>query len=372
MLNLVYHIKNSSIPLKKLAVNSGISEERLNAILNESASPTMSDVRKLSKALNLSIDFLISENSQYQEINILFRSAIIEEKDKYNADKFSHIIGNAISILKDYKSPGYLFENFPQGDNNYENAENLAVIFRNIFLQGDLVSPILNLPSILSEKLNCIIYITDLGRDVDGASAIIDQVPFIFVAPRFEPRMLFTLAHEFGHLIAHHKFDVNFATFDKNIFGKSSDVFKVEAFANAFASCLLLPREGIGLTLKKIREHFKIDGPVGDIELLYMSRIYWVSFDVAAKRVEDLGFFPKGGAASLSKEINRNHGSPEKRAEELGLPERPEIEFPKVSANLIKSALKKINSGEVSVGKASEILAIPIAEMIYFNSLQSS
>jgi Zn-dependent peptidase ImmA (M78 family) len=364
MLNLIYHIQNSGYKVEKLSEKSGITIDRLKAIVNDGAEPTMSDVRKISKALKKSIDFLLSDNAQYQEINLLFRQAIKTEQDKPAADRFSHIIGNTFEILSNYQSPASLLDRFPKSNNTYQDAEALSVEFRNIFLKGDFVSPLLQLPKILVEELNCIVYVTDLGKDVDGASAFIQDVPFIFISPRFEPRMLFTLGHELGHILAHHERGKNFAMFDKNINSIKNDKFKEEAFCNAFASCLLLPQEGLGLTLKKIREHFKVHGDLGDIELLYLSRIYGVSFEVAAKRCEDLELLPKGGAASLYEKLKQEHESPEKRAKELSLPERPKIEFSSVSSNLVNSAIQKINAGEVSIGKASEILSMPISNIL--------
>jgi Zn-dependent peptidase ImmA (M78 family) len=372
MINLVYHIKNSGLSIEKLSVKTGITEDRIMAILENVTHPTMSDIRKFSKALKLSIDFLISDNSQFQEINLLFRQAIRNENDKFKADKFSHIIGNTFSILENYISPTELFNKFPRNENTYQHAESLADLFRSMFLDNDYVSPMLNLPRLLADKLNCIIYVTDIGVDVDGASAMINNVPFIFISERFPPRMLFTLAHELGHILAHHNIGENFAVFDKKITTLRNDTFIEESFSNAFASCLLLPKEGVGITLKKIREHFHITGELGDIELLYLSRIYGVSFEVAGKRCEDLDLLPSGGAISLYEKLKAEHESPEKRAKEIGIQQRPNIEFPRVSSNLIYSAIKKINSGEVSLGKASEILSMPIHEIINIHLFQAS
>lgn len=370
MLNLVYHIKNSGYTAEKLAEKTGITVERLASIINGSIEPNMSDIRKISRALKLSIDFLTSTNEQFQEINLLFRKAITNERDKPAADKFSHIIGNSFTILSDNISPRVWLEKFPAVENTYLNAEKLAMQFREMFLGGDNVSPVLHLPQIIANDLNCIVYVTDLGKGVDGASAIISGVPFIFVSLRFVPRMLFTLAHELAHIIAHHE-QGDFARFDKTIPSLQKSTFKDEAFANAFASCLLLPRDGLGVTLKKIREHFHITGDLGDIEILYLCRIYGVSFEVAARRCEDLDLLPRGGAISLYEKLKESHESPEKRAKELGIQERPPIEFPKVSPKLIAAAIDKINTGEVSLGKASEILSMPINEILNHHSLRS-
>ena len=233
---------------------------------------------------------------------------------------------------------------------------------------SDFVSPLLNLPEIISSELKFILFVIDLGKDIDGASAIINQVPFIFISPRFAPRMLFTLAHELCHILAHHNETNDFATIDEQINAITRNRDKDESFANAFASELLLPEEGVGITLKKIREHLSITGSLGDIEILYLSRIYGVSFEVAAKRCEDMDLLPRGGAASIYEALKANHGSPEKRAEELNISERPEIPFPKISPALIQTAMTKVRNGEMSLGRASEILSIPITDILTYNS----
>lgn len=367
MLNLIYHINNSGLSLDSLAKKSGVTPDRINAFVEGSFEPTMSDIRKLSKALKLSIDFLVSDNSKYQDVNVLFRQAIKKDSEKDKADKISYIVGNAFALLKNYQVNSKLFSEFPDVENTYENARLIASKFRQIFYKGDFYSPLLNLPKLVSEELNCILFVTDLGYNVDGASAIINSIPFIFIAPRFEPRMLFTLAHELGHILAHHK-NENFATIDVEISSFKSNNVGDEPFANWFASELLLPEEGLASTLKKVRAHFNISGPIGDVEIIIASRIYGVSFEVVALRCEALKLLPKGGAISLYEELIKKHQSPEKRGAELNLRERPKIEFPRVSSTLINSAINKINSGDISLGRASELLSLSMSQVVTFNS----
>src|ERR1700726_4590197 len=73
--------------------------------------------------------------------------------------------------------------------------------------------------------------------DLDGASAYFDGVPFAFVSARFPPRMLFTLAHECGHLIAHHDPSVSFAVIDQSTAAEGDPAVNTaeERFANTFA-----------------------------------------------------------------------------------------------------------------------------------------
>ena len=367
MHNIIYHIQNSGLTIEKLSKKSGIIPDRISLLVEGKVEPTMSDIRKLSKALKLSTDFLVSDNEKFEEINILFRQTMKRGADKRNADKVSYIIGNSFSLLQNYKSDQSLFRDFPIVENTYENARLFATKFRKLYLSSDFIAPLLHLPKIVAEELGCILYIADLGQDVDGASAIINSIPFIFISPRFEPRMLFTLAHELAHILSHHDKDKNFAKLDSNIeIGRNK--LKDESFANAFASELLLPEEGVGLTLRKIREHFDIKGNLGDVEIIYLSRIYGVSFEVAAKRCEDLKLLPHGGAISLYEKLKTDYGSAEKRANELNIPERPKIEFPKVSTKLIDLAINKINTGEISLGKASEILSISVADIVNYNA----
>lgn len=366
MLNLIHHIQESNLSVEKLSAKANIALDRLREIL-QGAEPSMSDLSKLSKALKLSIDFLISDENENHQLNLLFRKNIQNDAQKQYADKFTHMVGNSFKLLSDYHINKSLIENYNLSvENTYSNAEILANKFRNDFCNNDLYSPLLNLPQIIDEKLNCILYITEFGNDIDGASAIINGIPYIFISPRFEPRMLYTLAHELAHILAHHDFKENFIKMDKNISGRNT--FKDEAFANAFASCLLLPLPGVSLTLQKLRQHYKNNGPIGDIEILYLSRIYGVSFEVAARRCEDLDLLPEGGAISLYQALKQNHGSPEKRAEEAGLPERFKIHFPRVSTHLVKSALEKVKAGDISLGKVSEMLSVPIPVLISLNA----
>ena len=367
MQNLRYYIENSGLTIKALSEKSGITPDRISSIVIDGAEPTMSDVRKLSKVLKLSIDFLTSDNKQYEELNLLFRKALSSEKEKQNADKISYIVGNTFSLLSTYKANPLLFEGFPIIQNTYSEAGDLANKFRELFCKSDFVSPLLDLPKIIAEELNCVLYVTDLGQGFDGASAIINKIPFIFISPRFKPRMLFTLAHELGHIIAHHDKEVDFANFDKHTTFLKRNKSKDEGFANAFASQLLLPANGVGITLHKIRELMNIEGDLGDVEIILLSRIYGVSFEVAAKRCEDLDLLPEGGAISLYEHITKHHESPEKRAAQLQLPDRPVITFPKVSPALIKAAIGKINAGEMSLGKVSEILSVSITDIINQN-----
>jgi len=363
---MIDQIKKSGFSINEFSKVTNIAVSRLNELIVGSNEPTMSEVRKIAKALKVPTDFLVTKPRKYEEISVLFRQGLKTESDKIKADKISYIIGNTFSLLNDYQYNSF-HEFFPPFENTFTNARILATKFRQIYYNGDFFIPLLNLPTLVSEELKCILFIIDLGSGTDGASAIIDKIPFIFISPRFQPRMLFTLAHELAHILSHHNSESNFAKIDKEVNGVKRNKYNDEGFANAFASELLMPEEGVGATLKTIRKGLGVTGPIGDVELIYLSRIYGVSFDVAAKRCEDLKLLPVGGAISLSDNLKKLHGSAEKRAKELDIPDRPEVVFPKIPSSLVNSAINKINSGEISIGQVSEILSVSISDIMNHN-----
>ncbi|HLX93887.1 MAG TPA: XRE family transcriptional regulator [Puia sp.] len=364
---LIENIKNSGLSSQILAKRSGLDTDRINSIRRGESEPTMTEVRKLSKALKAPIEFLLSKGGRFPELSILFRKSYQKKSFQYKVDKIAYLIGNAFLILEGESFEAVLPEQLPRVENTYSNARLLAGKFREFYCDGDFIEPLLHLPRIIAEDFKWMLFVTDLGNDTDGASAVVNKIPFIFVASRFEPRMLFTLAHELAHIIAHHGSQEDFITIDSEIeVGRNRT--KDEAFANAFASELLMPEEGVGFTLKSIRKSLNRSGDLSDMDLIYLSRIYGVSFDVAAKRCEDLRLLPSGGAISLSEEIRKDFGNAEKRAKGLNIKERPKPYFPKVSPILLDAAIRKIHVGKMSIGKVSEVLSIPMAEILKYKS----
>ncbi|MEQ8364031.1 MAG: XRE family transcriptional regulator [Cyclobacteriaceae bacterium] len=357
----------SGFSIRKLAKVSEIPEVKLKNLFEGFIDPSMSDLRKLSIALEVPISYLISESSNdVEKVKVLFRNEIKSESSKYEVDKFSFLIGNSLSLLQGYVPDSTLINYFDRVHEDYASASILAIKFRELYCEGDQLGPLFTLPYILENKLKCIVYVTEIGAD--GASAYINNVPFIFISPRFEGRMLFTCAHELAHILTHLKRGSDTVHYDENIFDEKRNRSIEEKFANAFAANLLMPEQGVAIALKKIRSYISNNlDSIGDVEILYLSRLYGVSFESASMRLETLNLIPKGATYSLSKEINSKFKSAEKRADNLGLPPRERIVFPKVSASLVANAIKRIQDGSLSIGKASEMLSLSVQEIISQN-----
>lgn len=370
MFDLKSILARRQLSISALSGKTDIDQKRLLQIF-EGREPSLAELRKIATALDLPLSSLGGRNEKEDVANFMFRRTA-SAQNQVNLDfveKISHTIGSTFDLLQPSKHPVWE-QYFSVAEETYESAERCAEEFRSIFFDGDFVSPLHQLPFIAVEKMGVLLFLTD-ERNVEGASCVIDGQPFIFVSRRFPPRMLFTLAHELGHLIAHTSDEGGYAVMDMQTedWGLKPDKKFPERFADAFASILLLPSAGVGIALKKIREVANVrSDQIGDVEILYLSRIFGTSFQVAARRCEDLDLLPRGGAASLYESLKREYGSPEKRASEINLPPRPEIQFPLISPRLLASTIEKIRAGDVSLGRAAAILGISISDLVIANA----
>jgi len=369
MVNLAHHIRESRLSVREISGHAGIPETRITEIIG-GAEPSVGELRRLAETLRLSMSDFLPVTSDEQHAEVLFRERAAQ-KHKVDApvEQFTRRVGGALELLGTEPSPTWLAE-FPVTPQTYEGAEYAAEEFRRKFLRNDQLGPLITLPSLLVNELGVLLFVGS-ERAFDGASAILRGHVFIFVAAQFKPRMLFTLAHEVAHLLAHHN-DYEVVVLDTAEDVRdlpSRDHRKEEAFANAFASALLVPRTGLGVALKKIKALTGAhEDQVGDVEILYLSRIFGVSFEVAARRCEDLGLLLRGGARSMYEHLRKEYGSPEKRGEALSLPPRPEVEFPPIPPHLVDRAIRRIRAGEISVGRASHILNVSIPDIFVLHT----
>ncbi len=352
---------------KEISARTNISIDRIHEIISGSV-VSHSELRALSRGLKIPLKtFAIGATRarRSDELGILFRNTILEKTEGQEGaiEAVGALVEGALELLPKRNHPPEWLLKYRVKEENYIEASRLAALFRREFFRENLIGPAIELPQVLCDTAGLIISRLRHSR-YEGASVIAGGYCFIFVSPRFPARMLFTIAHELGHIVAHHV-DGQIAVFDKPTqIGATKRKIKTEAFADAFASNLLLPDQGIGLTLKTIREMYKIEAEeIGDIELLVLARMYGVSFEVAAHRCEDLELLPIGGARSIYEHLRKHHKSPEKRAAQLDLPERNVPYIPNISPNLLNLVVEKINAGEVSLGWASDRLGLSIDEI---------
>jgi hypothetical protein len=135
----------------------------------------------------------------------------------------------------------------------------------------------------------------------------------------------------------------------------------------------LLPREGILSTLNVFREKAKIiDVKIGDIEIIFLSQVYGVNFQVVGFRLENMGLIERGDTNTLYNYIIKNHKSIRNRSESVGLPEANMPSFNSRTSKIFKRILANIENGNISIGKASELLYINQNDLINEHSKYSS
>ena len=232
-------------------------------------------------------------------------------------------------------------------------AAELAMRLRSLVGAGD-VDPLFNLPSLLDEQLGVLLFPVEQNK-LSGGCALIDGSAFIFISDVAQDEALLTCAHQLGHLAAMYarRSNEDGATLDPVGDGASVAKGPYEHFADAFASELLIPGRGLGVALQQVRKLLRMPGgSVGDIELLYLSRIFGVDFLTAAKRCERTTLLPKGGAATLNRFVIDKFGGAERRAEELGLPPRIKLKIAPLPRSIELAIIKQIEPGTVLAKQA--------------------
>lgn len=350
---------------EELTERTGLPFERVTSILRGEP-VSLSEIRQLSAKLRIPISRFSGNKASWDnnlDIQLLFRrvGALDLKLDPTREFVAQFVVAAAHVLPQRSQLPNWIQE-IETVEESYAGAELLANRVRSIICPDNLYEPIPHLAPLLGERTDVIIGTLERSR-FEGASLLYADYPFIFVSPRFAGRMLFTLAHELGHIVAHHTSD------DNAIFERASEIGgwrqrRREAFVDAFASILLMPSQGVGRGLKKIREHFNIkSGSIGDLEILMLARYFGVSFEVAARRCEALELLPLGGARSLCDRLKEEFGSPEKRASSANLPPRVEVSIPHVSANLMAAIVGSISENRISIGWATDKFHLSVDEI---------
>ncbi len=372
MISLVEHLNDRHLTLNEVARRTHLPLDRLSLIVS-GADASLSEMKRISRALRLPLSSLLEndEGESGERVRVLLRQTLGQEGNDTASSMavISAQLRDVLEVSSELKRHNAWLELFKGLAPTVEYAENFAMLFRRAFASVDDQEPFPH----LARTVEDLGVLTVFSRDprVEGISAIVDDLAIILLAPRsFRPRMLFTLAHELGHLVARHdRIHESFALMDQEVgSGRRREEQKQdERFADAFASCLLLPEKGVIRTLSIVREHYGAKGPLGDVEILILARIFSVSFEVAARRCEYLGLLPDRAARALYQKISDDYGSPERRADDLGLPPREELLL-QTSPRLISEGARLVRIGRISAGRAAELINVPVSMIFAANA----
>lgn len=369
-MNLGEHLASRKLAVETVAAKAGLPADRFTQIA-DGADASLAEMRAIAKALRLPLESLLDPEPA-EPVKALFRHTLGQREVQVSSevDVVSAQVRDALAIARGMPSNAGWLDLFRGMEPKLEAAEEFAQLFRKAFAGLDDKEPFPRLPQVAHELGVFVLYSRDSA--IEGVSAIVEGYALMILGARaFKPRLLFTMAHEFGHLVAHHDDRASgYAHFDRQeeFDGIPGAPRKLEEkFADAFGSALILPRHGVLLAVKAIRDQLGAKGPLGDIEILWLAHLFHVSFEVAARRCEGLGLIPPRGARALYQKLQDDYKSPERRAVEIGIPPRPDIPVD-ASPALLQAAARKVRAGEISVGRAAELLNVPVSALFVANA----
>lgn len=371
MTNITAHMASKNLTVEKAAKKAGMTPERFQQVAG-GAKATLGEMRDIAKALQVPVSSLIERGREAAEpIKMLFRQTL-EQREAVevasHVDVLSAQVRDALSIARGLPSDLAWLDLFTGMEPAPANASAFADSFRQKFRGLDDLEPFPDLAQVLAAMGVLLLFSRD--PTVEGVSAIVEGHAIVIIGPRtFKPRMLFTVAHELGHLVAHHdRRAQGYAHLDREADWSRSPRRTEEKFADAFASAILLPQHGVLRALKVVREHLGISQqPLGAAEIAWIAHLFHVSFEVAARRFETFGLLPASGARAFYQRLQDDFKNPEKFAADVGVPARQELVIETTPA-LMQSAAAKVRAGKLSLGKAAELLNVPVSAIVVANS----
>ena len=196
------------------------------------------------------------------ENNIAFRNSDREQRSKVEFEKY--YLSDIHGYLKIFSEKVNFFLN------NLNEVKQRVVIDFAMLEEDEIEIIATNVREMLNihtnenlttsfERQGIVVLEKTLLNKTDACSVWIDDVPYIVLGSQQKShvRRNFDLAHELGHLILHANRDIN--TLDKKAFDQ------LEAQANHFASCFLLPSVPFLTDLNRIKHN--ISNPDAYIEL---------------------------------------------------------------------------------------------------------
>ncbi len=371
MTDITAHMASRNLTVERAAKKAGMTPERFRQVAG-GAKATLGEMRGIAKALQIPVSSLMEREREASEpIKMLFRQTL-EQREAIevasHVEVLSAQVRDALSIARGLPSDLAWLDLFIGMEPVPANASAFADLFRRKFGGIDDLEPFPDLAKVLATMGVLLLFSRD--PTIEGVSAIVEGHAIVIIGPRtFKPRMLFTIAHELGHLVAHHdrRFQ-GYAHLDKEADWSHTPRRIEEKFADAFASSILLPQHGVLSALKVVREQLRISQqPLGAAEIAWIAHLFHVSFEVAARRFETFGLLPASGARAFYQRLQDDFKNPEKFAADVGVPARQELVIETTPA-LMQAAAEKVRAGKLSLGKAAELLNVPVSAIVVANS----
>lgn len=230
--------------------------------------------------------------------------------------------------------------NIDPGRGVFREAERIADLARTQLGLGPIL-PAVQLRELMEERLAIKTFVLAADSPLSGACIFHAEVGgCVLVIAKAIPHMLYTLAHELGHLLAHR----DTPTVDEDLFGLKTPK---EQFANAFAANLLMPRAAIQEMFAAV---YRSRAEFGALQVIHMARHFGVSFPAMLWRLQNLRLITPQAREQL--EVARPSGGTGRvsRMEDM-----PRYWYP-LPERYVFLALGAHQREEISIGRLAELL----------------
>ncbi|MBQ2612828.1 MAG: ImmA/IrrE family metallo-endopeptidase [Methanobrevibacter sp.] len=285
------------LTLSELSKSLDVSLQAISMWESNKKKPTFENILKLEDVLNIPRSFFFQSEVELPEntgASFFRKGAAVSKKYQIQVERvvdlFSLVekrINKEVPLPNEISEMKLNFEDFTQID--FEEIENLAERVRIKFSLGD--GPISNM-TLLCEKIGArVLFYNIESNKIDALTKKIDDKFYIIINKErtSSTRIRFNLAHELGHILLH-------SSYNQSILNNSSHNKRIEAEANFFAGCLLLPEDG-----------FSLDLAYSNLSYLISLKKHWkVSIQAIIYRGEQLGLITNQHALHLRQQMSRN------------------------------------------------------------------
>ncbi|MEI6143435.1 MAG: XRE family transcriptional regulator [Mariniphaga sp.] len=279
--------KMAGLSMDQLSSLSGLSKNAISRYEKGVMKPDSSNLIKLSKALNVKVDYLLRKPTVELEAVEFRKKARLGIKSidsiKYRVmDRLERYLEleDILSVNNEFINPISSF----QIDDNLD-VEKAASKLRETWNLG--LNPISSVIEMLEDNFIKVVEV-DEPLEFDGLSAFVGKkVPVIVVNQNFPvERKRFTLLHELGHLLL----TLNGIFTDKEI----------ENLCNSFAGAILIPEAKLISELGQSRKQFYLQ------ELADLQKEWGISIQAIMYRAKNLGIISQAKLTDFYFKLRQN------------------------------------------------------------------
>jgi len=341
--------KKAGLSLDKLvvAINGMVSKQAISKYERDLMMPDTTVLVALSRALDVSIEYLLSDDIVSLS-GVDFRKTVrasAKDRARVEASVIDHLERYlAIEEILELDSAEWQHPNL--GEMIIEAASDAEAFANNLRIEWELGEDPIPDMTVLLEENGIKVLVLDLPDSISGMTCFASRrehpasLPVVVVNKRKSlERRRFTLAHELAHRV-----------FNSDHFDCSRDE---ENAAQRFAGAFLMHADHLRREAGSKREK------IGYQEIVYLKRMYRVSAAALAMRLEQIGIIAKATLSTIFQTIGRTwrtvEPDPLEEAGKEGMYERPK-RFERLS-------LWALAEQYISPGKAMELLQFSLVQL---------